>query len=68
MTRFGKPRKRYLNGALHVCTTNIVSTDRTQPQPATALGYGEGYTQSYLHHGTMTLLAVLAIFSGKVIA
>ena len=39
---------------------------RTQPQLAAALGCVESWTRSGVRHGTMTLLEVLDIFTGKV--
>jgi putative transposase len=63
----------YLNPpdkALVLCVdekSQIQALKRTQPVLPMGLGYVEGVTHDYFHHGTATLFAALDIVSGSVI-
>ncbi len=47
--------------------TQIRAPERTQPMLPTELGYVEGVTHDYVHHGATTLFAALHIATGAVL-
>ncbi len=63
----------YLNppdNAMVLCVdekTQIQVLDRTQPLLPMGLGYVEGVTHDYIHHGTTTLFAALDVATGEVL-
>ena len=56
--------------ALVLCVdekSQIQALERTQPGLPMGLGYAEGFTHDYVHHGTTTLFAALNVANGHVL-